>query len=254
MTDQGTPLDRAHARAEATGDPADRLAFWERLAEAELSLLLDAETAGDTVTPRLFEVEGASYALAFDLAHRLSAFAGAAPTATLSGRALARLLAAESLGLGLNLDDAPSAQLIEPASVAWLAATLAEAPVEDAARIEEVGPPGALPDRLLTALDAKLPLMAGLARAAYLAGVRYEGGARSHVLAFLDAVPGAEPDLARAVNEALVFTGLDAGTLDVTFVRAAQPLSAALARHGLRIELPEPVRAAPDPDAPPRLR
>ena len=98
--------------------------------------------------------------------------------------------------------------------------------------------------------------MAGLAHAAYLAGVTYEGGARSHVLAFLDPVPGAEGDLARAVNEALVFSGLEAGTLDVTTLRAAQPVAAALARHGLRIELPhrEPARPAPDPDAPPRLR
>ena len=235
----------------------DRLAFWERLAEAELSLLLDAAPERGRVVPRLFAVEATRYALAFDRADRLAAFAGAAPTATLSGRALARLLAAEGLGLGLNLDDAPSAQMVEPEAVAWLAETVGAAPMEDAARIEEVGPPGALPERLLVALDAKLPLMSGLARTAYLAGVRYEGGARGHVLAFVDPVPGAEGDLARAVNEALVFSGLEAGALDVTVLRAAQPLAASLARHGLRIEIPPPPEAAvaaPDPDAPPRLR
>lgn len=252
-----TPLDAAHARAEATGAEADRLAFYERLAEAELHLLLDA-AEGETVTPRLFEIEGHRYALAFDLPDRLAAFAGAAPTATLSGRRLAGMLAAERLGLGLNLDEAPSAQLLPPEAIARLAETLAHAPREDARRIREVTSPGALPDALLTALDAKLTLAAGLARSAYLAGVTYEDGTASHILGVVDAVPGAEADLARAVSEALVFSGLDAGQLDVTFLRAAQPLAATLARHGLRIDLPEPdappVPKPPGTDTPPRLR
>ncbi|WGH78980.1 SseB family protein [Jannaschia ovalis] len=250
-----TPLDEAHAHAEATGADTDRLRFFERLAEAELHLLLD-DAAGETVTPRLFDVDGARYALAFDLPERLEAFAGAAPTATLSGRRLAGLLAGETLGLGLNLEDAPSAQLLPPEAVAWLVETLSTAPAEEERRIREIAPPGALPDDLLTALDGKLRLTAGLARTAYLAGVTYEDGVRSHVLGIVDAVPGAEADLARAVSEALIFSGLEAGSLDVTFLRASQPLAATLARHGLRIDLPAPESAVQlrDPDAPPRLR
>ena len=46
--------------------------------------------------------------------------AGAATNATLSGRRLAAMLASEGLGLGLNLDDAPSAQLLEPGAMTWL--------------------------------------------------------------------------------------------------------------------------------------
>ncbi|WP_179380511.1 SseB family protein [Jannaschia marina] len=257
MTSDHTPLDRAHLDAEASGGDSARLTFFERLAEAELHLLLE-EAEGDTITPRLFEVEGARYALAFDLPERLTAFAGAAPTATLSGRRLAGMLAAEGLGLGLNLEDAPSAQLLEPASIAWLSETLSHAPDETEHRIEAVAPPGALPERLLVALDGKLGLATGLARNAYLAAVTYAGGGRGHILGFVDAVPGAEPDLARAVSEALVFSGLDAGQLDVTFLRAQAPLAARLARQGLRIEIPQP--AAPKPvtppgsDGPPRLR
>ncbi|MEM7642187.1 MAG: SseB family protein [Pseudomonadota bacterium] len=248
-----TPLDEAHLRAEESD--AARLAFFERLAEAELHLLLDAAD-GDTVTPRLFEVDGTRYALAFDLPDRLEAFAGAAPTATLSGRRLARMLSEETLGLGLNLDDAPSAQLLAPEAMAWLCDTLAQAPEEDERRIQEIAPPGGLPEVLLTALDGKLTLAAGLARSAYLAGVTYEDGAKSHILGLVDAVPGAEADLARAVSEALIFSGLEAGSLDVTFLQAHHPLAARLARHGLRIDLPDlaPNRAAPDPGAPPRLR
>jgi hypothetical protein len=251
-----TPLDRAHRAADT--DEA-RLAFWNALAEAELHLLLAEEAGGEAATPRLFEVDGARYALAFDLPERLTAFAdGPAPTATLSGRRLAGLLAAEGLGLGLNLEDAPSAQILPPDAIAWLATTLAAAPEEAERRIDRVTPPGDLPEELLTALDAKLRLTTGLARSAYLAGVDWEGGGRGHVLAFVDPVPGAEPDLARAVREALVFSGLEAGSLDVTFLRVAETRTATLARHGLRIDLPQP-EAPPEPKAPgsggpPRLR
>ncbi|SDZ13452.1 hypothetical protein SAMN05444004_106166 [Jannaschia faecimaris] len=254
MTDP-TPLDRAHAHAEATGTDSARLTFFERLAEAELHLLLDTEE-GDVITPRLFDVEGTRYALAFDLPERLTAFAGVADAATLSGRRLAAMLATEGLGLGINLDDAPSAQLLDPSAMTWLAETLAHAPEEAEQKIEEVTSPGALPDALLTALDAKLGLAVGLARTGYLAGVTYDGGAKGHVLGFVDTVPGAEPDLARAVSEALIFSGLDAGQIDVTFLRAQQPLAATLARHGLRIDMPQPDARGPsrDPASPPRLR
>ncbi len=255
-TSDATPLDRAHTAAEAAGTDVARLAFFERLAESELHLLLDADPDDDAIAPRLVEVEGQRYALAFDLPERLTAFAGASPTARISGRRLAAMLASEGLGLGLNLEDAPSAQLLDAEAIAWLDRTLAHAPEQTEGQIEEVTAPGGLPEVLLTALDAKLGLAAGLARTAYLAGVRYRGGGQSHLLGFVDAVPGAEPELARAVSEALVFSGLDAGSLDVTFLRASQPLAATLARHGLRIDLPEPARTGPsrDPNAVPRLR
>ncbi|MBM2576793.1 SseB family protein [Jannaschia sp. Os4] len=252
-----TPLDAAHLRAEETGAEADRLAFWSRLAEAELHLLIEAAPEGDApVTPRIVEVEGVRYALAVDLPERLAALSdGPAPTATLAGRRLAVLLAEAGLGLGLNLPEAPSAQLLPAEALAWLAESVAVGPSEAEARIEEVGPPGALPDALLVALDAKLPALAGLATVAYLAHARFEGGARGHMLGVVGAVPGAEPDIARAVQEAMAFSGLEAGALDVAFLRASDPLAGPLARHGLRIDLPAPERPAPPgAAAPPRLR
>ena len=174
-----TPPSTARTRSpKPTGTDAARLAFFERLAEAELHLLLATEPEGDAIAPHVVEIDGARYALAFDLPERLTDFAGARRTATLSGRRLAAMLASEGLGLGLNLEDAPSAQLLDPAAMAWLDRTLAHAPEEAEGRIEEITPPGHLPEALLTALDAKLGLAAGLASTAYLAGVRYhEGGA-----------------------------------------------------------------------------
>ena len=259
-----TPLDHAHAAMEAApGDDALRLRFYDRLAGAELFLLLEAEPEGDRIRPALFPVEDQTFAVVFDREERLTAFAeGAAPYAALSGRALAGMLAGQGIGLGVNLGMAPSSILIEAASVDWLAATLAAAPEEVEERPEELAAPAGLPERLLTALDARLAAAEGLAKMAYLVAATYAGGRRGHLMAFVDALPGAEPSLARAVGDALTFSGIEAGSLDVGFFRASDPVAARLARVGLRFDLPEaPVAeripgSAPgmDPDAPPRLR
>ena len=82
-----------------------------------------------------------------------------------------------------------------------------------------------------------------------------------HLLAFLDAAEGAEAPLARAMGEALVFSGIEAGELDVVFLAAGSAAAEAMARVALRFDLPEPAvhdlaPAAPgmDPSRPPKLR
>lgn len=258
-----TPLDEAHGAMEAAPrDDGARLAFHDRLASAELYLLLAREPErGAALDPRLFETSQGSFVLAFDRVERLSDFAeGEAPYAALSGRVLAAMLAGRGVGLALNPGVAPSSYLMPAEAVGWLAETLSQAPDEMEARPREFSPPGDLPDRLLTALDGKLASAWGLARMAYLAGVTWESGARGHLLAFVDAAPGAEGALARAAREALVFSGLEAGALDVAFFAARDPVAARLARVGLRVELPKfeagAAAQAPgsDPERPPRLR
>ncbi|MCD1627175.1 SseB family protein [Seohaeicola saemankumensis] len=264
MTDL-TPLDTAHAAMEAAPDEdAARLRFYERLADCELFVLLTQEAEGDNISPEVFDLADESFVLVFDREDRLAQFVGKpAPYAALSGRVIAGLLAEQGIGMGVNLDVAPSSILIPPQAVVWLAGTLGNAPSEAEARIEALAPPRGLPDLLLTSLDAKLASAAGLADAAYLLGVTYEGGSKGHVLAFVDAAPGAQGALARAVAEALTFSGIEAGALDVAFFRASEPMSARLAQHGLRFDLPQPVetvqevlRMAPgsDPAKPPILR
>jgi len=259
-----TPIDTAHAAMEAApDDDAARLRFYERLADSELYLMLKEEARDDTVTPDLFELPEATFALVFDREDRLSQFAGqAVPYAAISGRAIAAMLAGQGVGLGLNLDVAPSAILIPPAAVDWLAQTLLAAPDEVEERIAEFTRPGNLPETLLTALDTKLAMTAGLARQAYLIGTTSESGTKGHLLAFVDAKDDARAPLAKAVGEALTFSGLDAGVLDVGFFDAHDPAAAALARHGLRFDLPEPpqprkvehITPGSDPDNPPKLR
>lgn len=257
-----TDLDQAHAAMEAAPeDDTARLQFYERLADTELFMLLGEEAAGDNITPELFEIERQKFTLVFDREERLSQFVGrAAPYAGLPGRALAEMLQGQGIGLALNLEVAPSAMLIPADAVDWLVQTLSNGPSEMEARLTEVSPPIGLPEAVITGLDRKLAIAAGLARGAYLAAATYEDGARGHVLAFLDAIEGAEKALASAASEALTFSGIEAGVMDVLFVKASDPMAAHLAKVGLRFDLPEPqtphVPSAPgmNPAKPPKLR
>jgi hypothetical protein len=259
-----TPIDTAHAAMEAAPeDDAARLRFYDRLADAELFLMLAEEARGTDVSPELFELGDARFVLAFDREDRLSAFAGrAVPYAALSGRGLAAMLAGQGIGLGLNLEVAPSSILLPAEALDWLRRTLDEGPSEASARPVRFAIPSGVPESLIDAIDAKLATAAGLAQSAYLAKVEYDTGTSGHILAFAGAAPGAEGALARAINEALVFSGLDAGALDVTFLPPDAPVFASLAKTALRFDLPAPdapariERIAPgsDPDKPPILR
>ncbi|MCC5959558.1 MAG: SseB family protein [Rhodobacteraceae bacterium] len=259
-----TLLDQAYVASEgAPDDVAARLRFYSRLVEGELYLLLETEAAGDSITPKVFDLEDGPIVVAFDLEQRLTEFTGIpAPYAALPGRALVEMLAGSTppLGLGLNLGVAPSARLLPPEIMDWLAQTLSERPEELQERATALLPPKGLPDALLTALDQRLARMEGLADMAYLVVAEYEGGRRGHMLAFVDAVDGAEAALARAVHGALSFSGVEAGMLDVTFISASDGRAAEFARVGLRFDLPRvQAPAAPkppgmDPNAPPNLR
>ncbi|MFQ6775057.1 SseB family protein [Cereibacter sphaeroides] len=261
-----TLLDQAHAAMEAApGDDAARLRFYGQLADGELFLLLEREPEDETLTPQVFNLDEGPVVLAFDLEERLAAFTGVpAPYAALPGRVVAGLLAGQGIGLGLNLGDAPSAMLLPPDAVEWLADTIGHAPDEAEARPESFTPPR-LPQSLIAALDGKLGRAGGLAAHALLAAVRYDDGRDGHMLAFIAARPGAEPALARSVSEALTFSGLEAEALDVAFFAEGAPAEAAMARVGLRFDLPVPkapelreerAPAAPgmDPARPPILR
>ncbi len=256
-----TDLDTAHAAmVAAPDDDAKRLQFYERLADTELFLLLAGEPDGDQIAPEIFDIADGRFALVFDREERLAEFVGReAPYAGLAGRSLVEMLTGQSVGLGLNLQVAPSEMLIPAEAIDWLAQTLQNAPVEAEARIVSVDAPKGLPEDVVTGLDRKLAMASGLAKFAYLAAASYDDGGQGHVLAFVDTVPGAEDALTTAASEALTFSGIEAGSIDVMFLRAADQMSAHLAKVGLRFDLPEPtaphVPGAPgmDPNKPPRL-
>ncbi len=261
-----TPLDTAHALMQAApDDPHARLGFYERFAASELFLMLatDVDDAEETITPELFEVQGSNFVLVFDREDRLAAFAEQAkPYVALSGRAITEMLAGQGLGLGLNLEVAPSSILLPPEAVAWLNSTVGNTPDAWEARISELSAPTGLPERLVTSLDARLATAMGLASAAYLAGATYDDAAKGHLLAFVGALPEAQEALARLAAEALSFSGIEAGAMDVAFLQPSDPMTKTLDRVGLRFDIPQlqeavtQTRPAPgsDPEKPPILK
>jgi hypothetical protein len=262
-----TEIDRAHAAMVADeADDLARLRFYERLSESELFMLLEAEVEGDQISPAMFEAEDQKFVLIFDREARMSEFYGKAiaPYAALSGRGMAQMLEGQRIGMALNMGVAPSAMLVSAEAVDWLAYTLGSDPEEVEGQITQVSAPTGLPDVLLNALDRKLATAAGLAVEAYLCGVTYEGGARGHMLAFVDTIEGAEVALTAAVNEALVFSGIEAGMLDVAHLAGGDPVSERVAKVGLRFDLPMPqmpgsshgqpgANPGMDPTKPPKL-
>jgi hypothetical protein len=262
MSDLVTLLDAAHAAVSA--DPENevlRLRFFERLADGEMVLLLEREAAGASLEPRVFDLEEGPVVLVFDREERLASFSGGiAPYAALPGRVIAGLLKGQGIGMGVNLGVAPSSMLLPPEAMDWLAETLDTAPEEVEALPEKFVAPS-VPEAVIAALDGKLARAEGLAVAALLAGVVYADGRRGHLLALLDGAEGAKGALARAMNEALVFSGVEAGELDVAFLASGSPAAIAMAKVALRFDLPEPEQpvdapAAPgmDPSRPPKLR
>ena len=256
-----TPLDEAHgAMMAAEEDDAARLRFYERIADVELFMLLEAEPAEDQVNPVLLE---GGYVVVFDRAARLASYVGEpAPYVALSGRAIAGMLEGQDLGMAVNIGVAPSEILLPAGALAWLRDTLAQEAAEVEARIERVLPPKGLPETLIAAIDAKLATATGMAAGAFLVAVEYTGGGRGHLLAFVGAIPRAQDALVRAASEALTFSGIEAGAMDVGFFAPDDPTVEKFAKVGLRFDLPQgeglqhTPRMAPgsDPSKPPILK
>jgi hypothetical protein len=259
-TEDATALDRAHAAMTASPeDDRARLTYYAQLADEELFLWLAAEPQGTAFEPQTFALEEGPLVLAFDREDRLAAAAGVpVPYVALPGRIIAQALAGQGVGLGVNLGVAPSAFLVPPEALSWLSDLLARTPVSETARPVAFHPPGALPASLIGALEARLAAARGMAVAALLAGVEYSDGRRGHLLAFIAADPVAEAPLARAASEALTFSGVEAGQMDVAFLPADHAAVPALSRvaHAFAM-LPDVAPETPSasvPDRPPRLR
>jgi len=259
-----TPLDQAHAEMQAAPENAVlRLHFYERLADSELFLLLETEPVNDIAKPMIFRVEGGKFALVFDREERMVEFSQTpTPYISLSGRMIVQMLSGQGVGLGVNLSVASSSILLPEDALSWLAETLSTRLTETAAKPTAVHAPASVPETLIRALDTKLATMAGLAKAAYLAEMTYQDAPKGHVIAFVDALEPAKAAITAAISETLTFSGIEAGTLDVLFLNASNPICAQLAKVALRFDLPnlqDPkahVITAPgsDPDRPPKLR
>lgn len=256
-----TPIDQAYAALSADPDDVNaRLKFYERLADAELFLMLAAEPDDDNIVPEIFDLSDGPYVLAFDREERLAAFAERPVAhAALSGRALVKMIVGQGIGVGLNLG-ASSEYILPPTIIEWLSSTLTAKSQSHEARPVQVHKPSNLPKKFIEGLNVKLTSAMGLARAAWLVRADYEHGNSGHLLVFVGGIVGAHGALTQAVSEVLVFSGVEAGQIDIAFFDEDDPVLERIAKVGLRFDVPE--RAAPkplqapgtDPDRPPRLR
>jgi len=254
MAERMTALDAAHAAMEEhPEDDAARLRFYQYLADSELYLLLRHEPSpgSQMLDPEIIEFDNEAtanidrFALVFDSEERLGAFAAqfhgdAMPYAALPGRVIAAMLADQDVGLGLNLDVAPSSILIPAVAMAWLTDTLATGPEDTEDTLISIAPPIGLPDALIAGLEDKFVSAAGLASHAVFVKGTWSNGREGWLLAFIDAEPSAEAALARATQEALIFSGTDLASVDVAFFPGSDPICEALDHMGLRYEFPDP--------------
>jgi len=260
-----TKLDVAHDAMQA--DPendAARVAFYGRLADAELFVLLsDEPEKPSAISPEILDLEGDRFALVFDREERLTAFAKtAAPYAALPGRVIAGMLAGQGIGLGLNLGVAPSSILIPGEAMDWLQGALSESPEESHGRLQTLLPPDQTTRALLPVLRDKLANAGAVKARAWLANARFEDGRQGAVLGFADVPEASQTRLAHAAQEAVVFSDAK-GDLVTFFMAPGAAREAELAAVGVEIPLPKPpqptISAPPPPpgsdaNKPPNLK
>jgi len=82
------------------------------------------------------------------------------------------------------------------------------------------------------------------------------------MLAMIDVPPAAQEGVAEAISEALAFSGIEAGQLDVTFLEASAPHIEEFGKVGLKFDIPDlvlpatlkPLAPGMDHEKPPKLR
>lgn len=259
-----TELD--HAYAAMTREPEDHaasLAYYHRLADAELCVLLESDAEGEVLKPAVFELAEGRFVLAFDSDERLASFSEKVlPFVALPGRVIVAELAGQGIGVGINLGVAESAFLMPAAAVDWLAEALAAAPREGMALPVTFGL--AYNTGIAGRLEEKLKGLGDLAHAAWLASACHADGRTAFAIVFENARAAAEAALAKAAGEVIQFSGHDPAGVDVLFLTRDQVGRSGLGQVGTRISISQPAVAetrardpvAPgsDPDRPPKLR
>lgn len=261
-----TALDLSHgAMIGAPENGNARLKFYHQLADATLFLLLEKEPVDETIAPETFELSDATYVLAFDSEERLAEFANSVvPYVALSGRVIAGLLRDQNIGLGLNVDVAPSSILLPATALNWLCETLDTPTFSANAEITAIAPPSDIAKDIVAPLAASVRNNGAAATAAFLVSVRYSNATSGALVGFIGAPDAAHAPLAKAISEALIFSGNAADAVGVGFFTEGDPVAIEMARRGIEFEInrPEPQaldpasRVAPgsDPLKPPILR
>ena len=244
-----TPLDRAFA---AFGeDEVGRRVVYATLAATPLVVALERPADGDRIEPLVLETGEGQFALAFDSEERLGGFLPRGTDyAVVPGRGLIGMLAGAGLGLGVNLEVAPSALLLSAEDLGWI---VAEAAGGEARAVAQVDPGvGDAPGVLVEALALRAGELEGMCSG--LCPVVDEQGV---LVVALDVPAGAKAALLAGMAELAGMLGL-AGGIGVVFEVWDGPVHAAVDGPVPELDF-RPVKHEPkpgpgmDPDNPPRL-
>ena len=246
-----TPLDHAHAQMEADADSdTARRSYYAFVVAAEL--FVPTHDDSDRIRPHIIETDGAQFALAFDTEDRLAAFFGAAQTrVALRGSDLVAALAADSLGLGINLGVADSAYQLPPDAVQWLAEFSITPRIAGPAQATYLSP-DYMPEHF-AGLDRLFASFSGLAGSAHCVTAR-DGNTTFPLIILAGTDEAHQPGIAAAVAEFFtIAVGID--TASVAF----RDPDDALLQVAVSFQIPQPAHRHPsapgtDPDRPPILR
>ena len=258
-----TFLDQAFLRMQENEESESlRLQFYSCFADTEMFLVLENEPQEDRVDPKTVIYEGQKYVHAYDSEERLAQAAGrVCPYLGLSGRTLAQMLAGSGVGVALNLDVAVSSLLLPNDRMVWLSDTLEQEPEKGEEKLFALYPMAPVRKHVFETFLFKLAASADLARGFWLCEAEYGNGLRKRILAVIGAKNEHHGPLAKAVQEAVLFSGDEDLSLDVLFLAGHEALVKKLEHTGMRLifknKAEKPAKPAPpgsDPNKPPILR
>ena len=252
-------MDKTYARMQAApNSDAAGLRFYEAFCDTNLHVLVNAD-----LSLQIFETSQGKLILAFDTEERMAEFVEQ-PTEFIKmpGRELVTQLKETDIGIGLNLNVAPTSQILTPEILDWVSALLS---VDSTLMVDQVAGFSAdcqLSDDDRTALTDRLVNFTGVVKAAYICGVTYADGATADALFFIDCDQDIEADLFTAMIETQKFAMDSSADLAIKFISSDSPALPEIQRHGHQLHIPAPIvtptfqPSAPgmDPNKPPKLR
>ena len=258
-TDIQTRMDRAYQHMQSLPDnDTAGLRFYETFSDANLSVLINAD-----LSMQVFETSQGKIVLAFDTDDRMAEFVSE-PTEFMKipGRELVMRLLGTDTGVGLNLNVAPTSQILTPEILVWLSDLLSvdSTLLQDQAVGFTANCQSSSDD--IAAISSRLENFAGRVSAAYMCGISYSDGVTADALIVVDCDPSVEADLFTAVIETQKFAENNATDLAIKFITSSNPTLSEIRRIGQEIHIPKTIPSHPaqpkppgmDPDKPPILR
>ena len=185
--------------------------FFLTLVNSELFVWLEEEVRGEVIDLKDFPTDAGPIALAFDREERLSAFVGTPqPYAALPGRVLLKMLKSTGIGLGVNLDVAPSSTILTPEMLEWCLEKLqVQVSSIEPTELMSVRAPASVPPSVSAVLQSLMRQLRGSALECAVADAIDQSDQRMSILIIRGAGELDRTALTGAFSEALAFAGVD---------------------------------------------